>query len=306
MPSLGSKQNSKRSSLPSGAVVSSSSSCTTNGTKRHHSDSTFKESSPSKNKTIDSFFRKNDHQPPSSSSQEQEQQPPSVESQESSSSDLQGPTLKKQKTSSINLHHPTAGTFKKKSNPNNNPSSSSSSPSPLCTGPLDLLFQKQKKPSSSSQRSSDDETAESSSLMIPNSDYSSSAWETEWSKLDDLQRQVVHEDSAKYLMINGSHGCGKTLVVALRALHLLKNDPTRRVLVLTFSKKAEQEIHARIYKFTGFKNNQNQRIHVKTIHAFALMIMRKFADENHKTISNDDQILEIFRKTKPNDKMTNE
>ncbi|KAG2373287.1 hypothetical protein C9374_012276 [Naegleria lovaniensis] len=297
MPSLGSSSSitysPQNSSKPSPSVSTTTATTNTTGTiKRRHSSSSFVNESSSSttslnHKTIDSFFRKkkDDHQPPSQQSSEFQTscKDEFTPSHDSSRSDQEsGPILKKQKTA--------------KTPPKKSSNRQSSSSSPLCTGPLDLLFQKQKQFTSSQQSSSSDSAVScSDSELIKGNPLLD--WEHELTKLDDTQRQAVHENSAKYLLINGSPGCGKTLVVALRALQLLRTDPTRKILILTFSKKAEQEIHARIFKFTGFKSNQQHRIHVKTIHAFAFMIMRKFGDENRKTIANEQQILEIFKKS---------
>ena len=84
-------------------------------------------------------------------------------------------------------------------------------------------------------------------------------FQEEFAKLDMDQQNVASDLSSKYLLVQGAPGSGKTHVMILRAAHLLKSDLQRKLLIVTFSKKAEQEIHSRLFKHRSIGNVLSSR-----------------------------------------------
>jgi len=90
--------------------------------------------------------------------------------------------------------------------------------------------------------------------------------------LTEQQRAVVESKSQRIVVLSCA-GSGKTTVIALRIAKLWENGVAPdRILSLTFSNKASQEMKRRICKedkALGFKTN------VRTFHAFGLDLIRK-------------------------------
>jgi len=77
------------------------------------------------------------------------------------------------------------------------------------------------------------------------------------------QEEAVSDLQAHCLVIAGP-GTGKTRTIVARAKRVLKNFPNARLLVLTFTNKAAEEIKARL------SDSEHSKVFVGTFHAFAL------------------------------------
>ncbi|MCL4322042.1 MAG: UvrD-helicase domain-containing protein [Deltaproteobacteria bacterium] len=90
-------------------------------------------------------------------------------------------------------------------------------------------------------------------------------------------RAVLHADGP--LLILAGAGSGKTRVITLRALHLIKTGMAKpyNILGVTFTNKAAKEMKERIARALG-KNSINDLPEFSTFHSFCLKLLRRHAD----------------------------
>ena len=94
--------------------------------------------------------------------------------------------------------------------------------------------------------------------------------------LNDKQKEAVLETNSKIMVIAGA-GSGKTKVLTSRVAYLIENGcPSERMLALTFTNKASNEMKERIEKITGVNSKQ---INAMTFHSFAVKVLRKHIQE---------------------------
>jgi superfamily I DNA/RNA helicase/RecB family exonuclease len=120
---------------------------------------------------------------------------------------------------------------------------------------------------------------------------------TEPPRLDDAQQQVVSHAGGPLLVLAGP-GTGKTTAIVEAVVHRIADrgvDPAR-VLVLTFSRKAAEELRERITIRLGRTTRQPLAL---TFHSYAYaLVRREFAldgDEPPTLLSGPDQLLEVRR-----------
>jgi superfamily I DNA/RNA helicase/RecB family exonuclease len=116
-------------------------------------------------------------------------------------------------------------------------------------------------------------------------------------RLDDGQQQVVRHSAGPLLVLAGP-GTGKTTAIVEAVVHRIADrgiDPSR-VLVLTFSRKAAEELRERITMRLGRTTRQPLAL---TFHSYAYaLVRREFAldgDEPPTLLSGPDQLLEVRR-----------
>jgi len=91
--------------------------------------------------------------------------------------------------------------------------------------------------------------------------------------INDAQWQAVISPSA-YLLISAGPGTGKTHTLAYRICHILsKCQKGERVLAITFTNKASQEMQKRLENFSA---GNPRLVDVSTFHAFCLSCLREF------------------------------
>ncbi|MDA8053050.1 MAG: UvrD-helicase domain-containing protein [Deltaproteobacteria bacterium] len=90
-------------------------------------------------------------------------------------------------------------------------------------------------------------------------------------------RAVLHEDGP--LLILAGAGSGKTRVITLRALHLIKTGRAKpyNILGVTFTNKAAKEMKERIARALE-KDSINELPEFSTFHSFCLKLLRRHAD----------------------------
>jgi superfamily I DNA/RNA helicase/RecB family exonuclease len=115
--------------------------------------------------------------------------------------------------------------------------------------------------------------------------------------LDDAQRQVVGHAGGPLLVLAGP-GTGKTTAIAEAVVHRVNDrgiDPAR-VLVLTFSRKAAEELRERITMRLGRTTRQPLAL---TFHSYAYALVRRefvlAGDEPPALLSGPEQLLEVRR-----------
>lgn len=95
-------------------------------------------------------------------------------------------------------------------------------------------------------------------------------------RLSDSQKKAV-ECEDKYIAVVAGPGSGKTRVLTERIRYLVteKGVPEKRILALTFSSKAANEVRKRLKDQMGIRAC---RVEVKTFHSFGLRMIRQHAD----------------------------
>jgi superfamily I DNA/RNA helicase/RecB family exonuclease len=116
-------------------------------------------------------------------------------------------------------------------------------------------------------------------------------------RLDDAQQQVVSHSAGPLLVLAGP-GAGKTTAIVEAVVHRVADrgiDPSR-VLVLTFSRKAAEELRERITMRLGRTTRQPLAL---TFHSYAYALVRREfvldGEEPPTLLSGPDQLLEVRR-----------
>lgn len=94
-----------------------------------------------------------------------------------------------------------------------------------------------------------------------------------YGELNETQREAVDWEDGPALVLAGP-GSGKTKVLTLRVARLLRRSPTKnfRILALTFTNKAADEMTGRVNVFAP---DQEQRLFIGTFHAFCSQVLRQ-------------------------------
>lgn len=90
--------------------------------------------------------------------------------------------------------------------------------------------------------------------------------------LSSSQQEIVEFDIKSAIQILASAGSGKTRVLTERIRYILNNTKKDKVLALTFTNKAAQEMQERLADFVGVE----ERIWVSTIHSVAQSIIESY------------------------------
>ncbi|RZB33383.1 MAG: DNA helicase II / ATP-dependent DNA helicase PcrA [Desulfobacteraceae bacterium Eth-SRB2] len=104
-------------------------------------------------------------------------------------------------------------------------------------------------------------------------------------------QQIAAEYKDKHILVLAGAGTGKTLTIIARAEYLIRKgvDP-RRILLLTFTRRAAREMTDRLYLGIGDAANE---VTAGTFHHFCLLTMRRMADkfgiQDFTVIDRDDQ-----------------
>ena len=104
-------------------------------------------------------------------------------------------------------------------------------------------------------------------------------------------QQLAAEYEDKHILVLAGAGTGKTLTIIARAEHLIRKgvDP-KRILLLTFTRRASKEMTARLYSGIG---NATHKVTAGTFHHFCLLTMRRMPEEfgikEFAVIDRDDQ-----------------
>ena len=110
-------------------------------------------------------------------------------------------------------------------------------------------------------------------------------------ELNDQQRHAAEYDGGHVLVLAGA-GTGKTRTIVARAAHLLRQGvPARRILLLTFTRRAAREMTQRLGQMVG---DGASDVTAGTFHHFCLRSMRRmprqFGVEQATIIDRDDQV----------------
>ena len=123
-------------------------------------------------------------------------------------------------------------------------------------------------------------TTKTSKDLISNVDSDASffrALEKQGIYLNEPQIQAVRHFKGPLLTLAGA-GSGKTSVLVCRTGYLIavRNVDPRNILLVTFSKKAAEEMRERIARLPGVNESIAATIQARTFHSFFLQIIRKY------------------------------
>ena len=116
--------------------------------------------------------------------------------------------------------------------------------------------------------------------------------------LNEAQTQAVKCTEGPVLVLAGA-GSGKTRVLTHRIAHIVKNNnvPSHRILAITFTNKATNEMKERLDKLLGKDHN----VWVSTIHSFCVSVLRAHISklgiyQLNFSIYDDDDSRKVLRK----------
>lgn len=114
------------------------------------------------------------------------------------------------------------------------------------------------------------------SLSAPDTDEAFAEPDAAALTLDESQRAAAHSTHTPLLVAAGP-GTGKTRTLVGRILHLLKEDVgPNKIVALTFSNKAGEEMRERVERFAP---DAAPKIWIGTFHAFGLELLRRYWKE---------------------------
>ena len=100
-------------------------------------------------------------------------------------------------------------------------------------------------------------------------------------ELNEQQKRAVEGSNSNSIII-ACPGSGKTHTLIAKVIHLIKNkdvDPSR-IIMITFTKKASQEMNDRLGKRLGF----SKLLHIGTLHGLAYRTLQKYDKINYTII----------------------
>ena len=99
-----------------------------------------------------------------------------------------------------------------------------------------------------------------------------------FSNLNDEQVDAVSAEATRHILVLAGAGCGKTTVLIRRIAFLIKSGfPANSILALTFTRKAADEMAARVIKSDLISQSSNHPL-ITTFHGFALKILSEKID----------------------------
>ena len=117
---------------------------------------------------------------------------------------------------------------------------------------------------------------------------------------DEDQREAIEYSGEKALVINAGPGSGKTRVIIDRVVYLvneLKKDPSS-ILVITFTRKATQELRKRLIQENQLNIDDVNQIRISTVHSFCRYVISNFEGVPYNFLSRDGERSLFFKKHK--------
>lgn len=101
-------------------------------------------------------------------------------------------------------------------------------------------------------------------------------------KLNSVQTRAVKHYKGP-LLINAGAGSGKTMIITHRIAYIIKGKKVNpsRILAVTFTNKAADEMRERVTKLVG-KTNLKSKPHISTFHSFCGRVLREDIDKLKK------------------------
>lgn len=108
-----------------------------------------------------------------------------------------------------------------------------------------------------------------------------------FAELSSVQREIIDNDTSKYIVVAAGPGSGKTkvLVHKLASLMLLEDVKHEQLLMVTFSRAAATEFRKRLYELIG---NAAGFIEIKTFHSYCFDLIGRMGNlEDARTVVQD-------------------
>lgn len=108
-----------------------------------------------------------------------------------------------------------------------------------------------------------------------------------FAELSDVQREIIDNDTSKYIVVAAGPGSGKTkvLVHKLASLMLLEDVKHEQLLMVTFSRAAATEFRRRLYDLIG---NAAGFIEIKTFHSYCFDLIGRMGNlDDARTVVRD-------------------
>lgn len=122
---------------------------------------------------------------------------------------------------------------------------------------------------------------------------------------DDDQDNAIKYDGNKPLVINAGPGSGKTRVIIERVAHIVKtqkeSDPNFKpssILVITFTRKATQELKERLFNETDLDIKDINQIKVSTVHGFCRYLISEYEKRPYNYLNRHGERTLFFKKYK--------
>lgn len=117
--------------------------------------------------------------------------------------------------------------------------------------------------------------------------------------LDEEQKEAVEYGGNKPLVIEAGPGSGKTRVIIERVVYLVKQgkDPSS-ILVITFTRKATQELKERLINETDLDINDINQIRISTVHGFCRYLISKYEPFSYNYLTRHSERSLFFKKFK--------
>lgn len=122
---------------------------------------------------------------------------------------------------------------------------------------------------------------------------------------DDDQMDAIEYDGEKPLVINAGPGSGKTRVIIERVAHMVKSkkksDPNFNpgsILVITFTRKATQELKERLINETDLDIKDINKIKISTVHGFCRYLISQYEHIPYNYLSRHGERTLFFKKYK--------
>lgn len=125
--------------------------------------------------------------------------------------------------------------------------------------------------------------------------------------LDEDQNNAVEYEGEKPLIINAGPGSGKTRVIIERVAHLVDSikksseesgEKKDKILVITFTRKAAQELKERLVNETDLTLQEVSKIRVSTVHGFCRHLVSKYEPVTYNYLSRHGERALFFKKYK--------
>lgn len=121
-------------------------------------------------------------------------------------------------------------------------------------------------------------------------------FDSSFHNLNENQIKSINTHDSPLLVLAGA-GTGKTRVISLRLVSILKNNcniDLSEILVVTFTNKAAEEMKERILNLIEIESSESKKLWIGTFHSLCAKILRRHAtffglSENFTIINKDDQ-----------------
>lgn len=121
-------------------------------------------------------------------------------------------------------------------------------------------------------------------------------YEKEIMALDASQEKTARKIPYGHYMVTGVPGCGKTVILLARAIHLIKENPEWNIQILTYNKSLKAKLESRLDQIADdlkFSEIKIENISISTFHSMALKIAGVQVPEEDKNRFFEEELPEL-------------